>query len=114
MATRSVKSKKADEDFQQYQEYSKKEDVAEKKAGQLSNESNRIMGTLNYLGGKKAGDDAEASRKKRLSMADEDAQYARENAARKKKDYNKSSNEAYDESRKLEDVNKKNKWKGTM
>jgi hypothetical protein len=114
MATRSAKSKKADEDFEQYQEYSKKESSAEKKAGQLSNESNRIMGTLNYLGGKEAGDNAEAARKKRLSMADEDAQYARENAARKKKDYYKSSEESYNEKRKLEDVNKKNKWKGTM
>jgi len=105
---------KAGKDFEQYKEYAKIKKDKEKEASSLSDESNRMMGSLSYLAGKKVGDNAEASRKKRLSMADEEAQYASENAQRKMKDYRKSDKEAYDESRKLEDVNKKNKWKGTM
>jgi hypothetical protein len=114
MATRSPKSKKADEDFKQYQEYASKAKQSDERASNLSSESTRIMGTLNYLGGREAGDNAEASRQKRVIMADEEAQYSKMNAERKRNDYLKSSNEAYNETRKLEDVNKKNKWKGTM
>jgi len=50
---------------------------AEKRADSLSSPSNRIMGTMNYLAGKEAGDAAEASRKKRLEIADADSDRAR-------------------------------------
>lgn len=73
----------ADEDAYQKRQSRKREaaaqiENAEKKARSLSDPSNRLMMTLNYLGGKEKGDAVEASRKKRLEMADADAESGRE------------------------------------
>jgi hypothetical protein len=66
--------------------YSKEAEKQDKRANELASWSYRVLAGQSFFGGKKALDAGEASRKKRLAMADEQAQYARENAARAQKE----------------------------